>query len=82
MYLLAFMGADSFDSSAWCLKAAYGAIQLSGTADRFPGDLRWRHQASQATLWRVLGLVRAVRLPGVRRAPRFQSRPAPWPLVS
>ena len=40
MYLLAFMGADSFDSSAWRLKAAYGAIQLSGTADRFPGDLR------------------------------------------
>jgi tRNA-guanine family transglycosylase len=35
MHLMFFIGADSVDSSGWRTKAAYGAIQLPGTADRY-----------------------------------------------
>ncbi len=40
------LGADSVDSVAWRIKAAYGAIQLPGISDRFlsarPGSQRTR----------------------------------------
>jgi tRNA-guanine family transglycosylase len=35
MHLMFYAGADSVDSSGWRTKAAYGAIQLPGTADRY-----------------------------------------------
>ncbi len=35
LYMLLILGVNSFDSVAWRVKAAYGAIQLPGTADRF-----------------------------------------------
>jgi queuine/archaeosine tRNA-ribosyltransferase len=35
IFLLFLAGADSVDSAAWRLKAAYGAIQLPGLGDRF-----------------------------------------------
>jgi tRNA-guanine family transglycosylase len=35
MHLMFYIGADSVDSSAWRIKAAYGAIQLPGTGDRY-----------------------------------------------
>lgn len=35
MHLMYFAGADSVDSSAWRIKAAYGAIQLPGIGDRY-----------------------------------------------
>ena len=40
MYLLFLLGADSFDSTSWRVKAAYGAIQLPGVPDRFPAPRR------------------------------------------
>jgi 7-cyano-7-deazaguanine tRNA-ribosyltransferase len=35
MHLMFYAGADSVDSSAWRTKAAFGAIQLPGTGDRY-----------------------------------------------
>ena len=35
MHLMFYAGADSIDSSGWRSKAAYGAIQLPGTGDRY-----------------------------------------------
>jgi len=35
MHLMFYIGADSVDSSGWRTKAAFGAIQLPGTADRY-----------------------------------------------
>jgi tRNA-guanine family transglycosylase len=35
MHLMFYIGVDSVDSSGWRTKAAYGAIQLPGTADRY-----------------------------------------------
>jgi tRNA-guanine family transglycosylase len=35
MHLMFYIGADSVDSSGWRTKAAYGAIQLPGMADRY-----------------------------------------------
>jgi queuine/archaeosine tRNA-ribosyltransferase len=35
MHLMFYTGADSVDSSGWRTKAAYGAIQLPGTPDRY-----------------------------------------------
>jgi tRNA-guanine family transglycosylase len=35
MHLMFYIGADSVDSSGWRTKAAYGAIQLPGTPDRY-----------------------------------------------
>lgn len=35
MMLLALLGVDSMDTIGWRIKAAYGAIQLPGTSDRF-----------------------------------------------
>ena len=39
VYLLVALGVDSIDSAGWRIKAAYGAIQLPGFADRFPQPL-------------------------------------------
>ncbi len=39
MHLMFALGVDSIDSMGWRLKAAYGAVQLPFTADRFLSDL-------------------------------------------
>ena len=43
MHLMFYVGADSVDSSAWRTKAAFGAIQLPGTGDRYI-SLRKKHK--------------------------------------
>lgn len=44
MHLMFYAGADSVDSSAWRMKAAFGAIQLPGIGDRYISR-RKRHKA-------------------------------------
>jgi tRNA-guanine family transglycosylase len=43
MHLMFYVGADSVDSSAWRTKAAFGAIQLPETGDRYI-SLRKKHK--------------------------------------
>ncbi|MHA1401341.1 MAG: hypothetical protein ACTSQE_13415 [Candidatus Heimdallarchaeaceae archaeon] len=44
MHLMFALGVDSIDSMGWRLKAAYGAVQLPYTADRFLSSLNGRRK--------------------------------------
>jgi len=50
MHLMYLLGVDSIDSMAWRLKAAFGAIQLPGTPDRFLSPRKKRTLISKKEL--------------------------------
>ena len=50
MHLMYLLGVDSIDSMAWRLKAAFGAIQLPGTPDRFLSPRKKRVHLSKKEL--------------------------------
>ena len=47
MHLMFSLGVDSVDSMSWRIKAAYGAIQLPGTGDRFISPKNGRRQLEE-----------------------------------
>jgi len=66
MHLMFYAGIDSVDSSAWRLKAAYGAIQLPGVGDRYI-TARVRHKEYRDLSAEEMNLLDECRCPACRK---------------